>query len=311
VDGQVSKIMCSNEDNLFRQYSSKVSQKKSKGYNEIEITYEDVAETTKKLEKLEESKVKKPIKEKKESKLHDSVQNLLRFIFDMKMIESSVVKVGFNVKKLPLGKLSKATVLKGLTVLKSIENALKNGSGNTELGKLSSDFYSIIPHDFKFQKMSNFIINTTDKLKDKIDLVTTLGDIQIAFEIANEVKDEDDDTNELDAKYNKMKCSIEHLDENCKEYDDLIKTITTTHGETHHFKVKPLEIFKIKRQGEEENFNEKIGNRQLLWHGSRFSNWGGILSQGLRIAPPEAPATGYMFGKGVYFADVVTKSANY
>ena len=35
------------------------------------------------------------------------------------------------------------------------------------------------------------------------------------------------------------------------------------------------------------------------------------LSQGLRIAPPEAPVTGYMFGKGVYFADMVSKSANY
>ena len=33
--------------------------------------------------------------------------------------------------------------------------------------------------------------------------------------------------------------------------------------------------------------------------------------QGLRIAPPEAPVTGYMFGKGIYFADMVTKSANY
>ena len=33
----------------------------------------------------------------------------------------------------------------------------------------------------------------------------------------------------------------------------------------------------------------------------------GILSKGLLIAPPEAPVTGYMFGKGIYFADVVTK----
>ncbi|XP_062010044.1 poly [ADP-ribose] polymerase 1-like [Rosa rugosa] len=33
----------------------------------------------------------------------------------------------------------------------------------------------------------------------------------------------------------------------------------------------------------------------LLWHGSRFTNFVGILSQGLRIAPPEAPATGYMY----------------
>jgi len=49
----------------------------------------------------------------------------------------------------------------------------------------------------------------------------------------------------------------------------------------------------------------------LLWHGSRVTNFVGILSQGLRIAPPEAPVTGYMFGKGIYFADMVSKSANY
>jgi len=49
----------------------------------------------------------------------------------------------------------------------------------------------------------------------------------------------------------------------------------------------------------------------LLWHGSRLTNFVGILSQGLRIAPPEAPVSGYMFGKGVYFADMASKSANY
>ena len=48
-----------------------------------------------------------------------------------------------------------------------------------------------------------------------------------------------------------------------------------------------------------------------MWHGSRLTNYVGILSQGLRIAPPEAPVTGYMFGKGIYLADMVTKSANY
>jgi hypothetical protein len=42
-----------------------------------------------------------------------------------------------------------------------------------------------------------------------------------------------------------------------------------------------------------------------------MTNMIGILSQGLRIAPPEAPSTGYMFGKGVYFADTFDKSANY
>jgi len=55
----------------------------------------------------------------------------------------------------------------------------------------------------------------------------------------------------------------------------------------------------------QEGFQSELGNRQLLWHGSRLTNWAGILSQGLRIAPPEAPSTGYMFGKGVYFAGAV------
>jgi poly [ADP-ribose] polymerase len=42
-----------------------------------------------------------------------------------------------------------------------------------------------------------------------------------------------------------------------------------------------------------------------------MTNMLGIMSQGLRIAPPEAPTTGYMFGKGVYFADTFNKSAHY
>lgn len=49
----------------------------------------------------------------------------------------------------------------------------------------------------------------------------------------------------------------------------------------------------------------------LLWHGSRLSNFVGILSQGLRIAPPEAPVSGYLFGKGIYLADMAEKSIHY
>jgi len=72
-----------------------------------------------------------------------------------------------------------------------------------------------------------------------------------------------------------------------------------------------LEIFELSKEAENKRYRADIDNKQLLWHGSRLTNFVGILSQGLRIAPPEAPVTGYMFGKGVYFADMVTKSANY
>src|SRR4051812_31771459 len=78
------------------------------------------------------------------------------------------------------------------------------------------------------------------------------------------------------------------------------------HGTPNNF-----EIHGITSAGESERFSkwEKAENRMLLWHGSRLANWVGILSQGnfhysvflislgLRIAPPEAPKTGYRFGK--------------
>ena len=68
----------------------------------------------------------------------------------------------------------------------------------------------------------------------------------------------------------------------------------TTHGSTHtSYKLKVMDIFECKKSSEETRFKD-LGNRKLLWHGSRLSNWAGILGQGLRIAPPEAPVTGYM-----------------
>lgn len=117
------------------------------------------------------------------------------------------------------------------------------------------------------------------------------------------------------------------------EFKELRDYFVKTHGATHAVKYRVCnkdletsrtdsvssqvdEIFRIERNGEDDRFSKSPyakleGDRRLLWHGSRTTNFGGILSQGLRIAPPEAPANGYMFGKGVYLADMSSKSANY
>eukprot|EP00760_Papus_ankaliazontas_P029092 PhM_4_TR4136/c0_g1_i1/m.69882 len=73
-------------------------------------------------------------------------------------------------------------------------------------------------------------------------------------------------------------------------------------------------IFRIQRKGEAEKFQSQFGhiaNRRLLFHGSGSQNILTILADGLRIAPPEAPVAGYMFGKGIYFADIASKSLSY
>ena len=108
--------------------------------------------------------------------------------------------------------------------------------------------------------------------------------------------------------------SLQVLPKDGEEFAMLVDYVHNTHGATHtQYKLEVQEVFKIVREGEKKRYKpfSKLHNRMLLWHGSRTTNYVGILSQGLRIAPPEAPVTGYMFGKGVYFADMVSKSANY
>jgi poly [ADP-ribose] polymerase 2/3/4 len=47
------------------------------------------------------------------SKLDANVQSFVELIFNKKLMEDSVIKIGYDVKKMPLGQLSKETVLKG------------------------------------------------------------------------------------------------------------------------------------------------------------------------------------------------------
>lgn len=105
------------------------------------------------------------------------------------------------------------------------------------------------------------------------------------------------------------------LDKSSEEYGLIEQYVKNTHAPTHTQYTLGIEevlsstvnfdgflfildnvyqVFKVIRKGEAKRFKpfSKLPNRKLLWHGSRVSNMAGILSQGLRIAPPEAPVTG-------------------
>lgn len=84
-----------------------------------------------------------------------------------------------------------------------------------------------------------------------------------------------------------------------------------TKGYSTHLKV--MGAYSLARESEKKEFNpKKLNNRWLLWHGTRFSNIAGILKQGLRIQPPEAPLTDAgWFGKGIYLASIAECSLGY
>ncbi|KAL9435647.1 hypothetical protein AB3S75_021841 [Citrus x aurantiifolia] len=245
------------------------------------------------------------------TKLEPCVAQFISLICNISMMKQLMMEIGYNANKLPLGKLSKSTILKGYDVLKRIADVI-HLPDKRKLEELSGEFYTVIPHDFGFKKMRDFVIDTPQKLKLKLEMVEALGEIEVATKLLED--DTEIQADPLYSHYQRLHCQLTPLEVDSLEFSLIANYLLNTHAKTHSaYSVDIVQIFMVEREGETERFRKfsNSKNRMLLWHGSRLTNWTGILSQGLRIAPPEAPATGYMFGKGVYFADMFSKSANY
>ncbi|KAM7303813.1 poly [ADP-ribose] polymerase 1 [Ixodes scapularis] len=247
----------------------------------------------------------------KNSKLHRAVQELICMIFDMDNFKKTMVEFEIDLTKMPLGKLSKRQIQQAYSVLTELSELIKNGGSESKFLDASNRFYTLIPHDFGMRKPT--ILNNEELIKQKIGMVDSLLEIEVAYSMLK-VEATEAGTDPVDFHYSQLKAGIEVVSRDSDEFALMSKYVETTHAETHRsYKLQILELFKVAKDGEAKRYKpfKKLPNRKLLWHGSRLSNFAGILSQGLRIAPPEAPVTGYMFGKGIYFADMVSKSANY
>jgi poly [ADP-ribose] polymerase len=230
----------------------------------------------------------------------------------------------YDVNKLPLGKLSKNTITRGYQALKDLSALLDNPTfAQSQYGcsfgaaaeQLCNSFYSLIPHAFGRNRPP--LIQSQEMLKRELELLESLVDMKDASNIIKSETKDSERIHVLDKQFRALNLNeMTHLKHNSREFKELKNYLLNTRGTTHNINYRVDQIFRIERQGEKERFDNSLfagppRDRRLLWHGSRCTNFGGILSQGLRIAPPEAPVSGYMFGKGIYLADMSSKSANY
>jgi len=239
-------------------------------------------------------------------------------------MQEQLREANIDLDKMPLGSISDTQVHAGYKVLRDIADRLATPLPNPEqqalvLMALSNKFYNTIPH--KFDRASTPpIIETVDQLRAKSDMVESLLSVSQATIAKQLGAAEAQAEHPTDVYYRRLGCGLEPASE--EEVAMVVEYAAKTHAATHNsYRLKVKHVFRAAREGEASGFKERMHalglptppqqRRMLLWHGSRLTNWVGILSKGLRIAPPEAPMTGYMFGKGVYFADMVSKSANY
>ncbi|KAI0933069.1 hypothetical protein AcW1_000001 [Taiwanofungus camphoratus] len=292
-------------------------------YQWIERVFEDEEDSEKNAD-ADSSKKDEP-ERIPDSTLAPEIQTLCRLIFSAKLIDIHLSSMNYDANKLPLGKLAKSTILNGFAALKKLSEVLAQPDGDAakQMGgfrsaveELTGRYYSIIPHVFGRNRPT--IIDDMATLKRELELVDALGDMEIASKlIASSVPKGADGKpiNPLDANFLSLRLSaMNPVSASTKEFAALQAYARDTHGATHqHYQVQVQYAFRVDRQEEMDAWVKSghnalaDGERLLLWHGSRTTNFAGILKQGLRIAPPEAPVTGYMFGKGVYFADMMSK----
>lgn len=83
-----------------------------------------------------------------------------------------------DVKKMPLGKLSKAQIAKGFEVLEDLEKAV-DARNNAQIVSLSSKFYTVIPHDFG-RKVPP-VMNTLETIREKYDMLLVRINFLLSF----------------------------------------------------------------------------------------------------------------------------------
>ncbi|KAJ4768136.1 Poly [ADP-ribose] polymerase [Rhynchospora pubera] len=186
-------------------------------YTWLEMDYgEDEKDNKKGKKKRSESTISGP----KESKLERRIADFISLICNVNMMKQQMMEIVASTQ--------------GYEVLKRISDEIGQARRST-LEQLSGEFYTVIPHDFGFKKMSEFVIDSPQKLKEKLDLVEALGEIEIATKLLEEETDVEDDP--IYTRYKQLKCELTPLETNSQEFSMFSGT----------------------------------QNRMLLWHGLRIA----------------------------------------
>lgn len=106
--------------------------------------------------------------------LQPEVKSLMELIFNQQYFQATMTSLNYDANKLPLGKLSKATITRGFQQLKDLaalmdDATLAQSKWNMTVANatehLSNSYYSIIPHAFGRNRPRSF--ETTICSKEK------------------------------------------------------------------------------------------------------------------------------------------------
>ncbi|KAJ7177075.1 Poly polymerase [Mycena filopes] len=223
------------------------------------------------------------------SKLPPQVLNLCELIFSQDLIGAHLAAMNYNAKKTPLGKLGRATISKGFAALKLIADVIdspdhavveEHGSVEAAYAALSSAYYSIIPHVSSGRGPLRVIDNAAS-LMEELELMDSLLDMQVASKIMKG-GDARSTVHPMDARLDSLMLShIEPLLPASAEYTAIAQYARNTEVRHSVYAIDVQDIFRVERAEETRAWTAaghndlNDGERLLLWHGSRSTNFAG------------------------------------
>jgi poly [ADP-ribose] polymerase len=340
---------CTSQNQAEAEAQSIIKSKTKKGYVEVKLAKADIGSDVGKtkvdssisVEALKKMGAKITEEDAVPSKLHSEVQGLVRTWFG---VTQEFIELNLDTKKCPLGQLS----LDQIDFAKKIldEARLQIHAKRTdvqELNKLTSQYYSNIPHVLGY-KINPDILRFDDDTK--IDKALDILDV---FADAKNVQAVISKKSAVDSQYATLKADLEFVDPSNPIWKWIDNMLHATRASNHQGlgKLKTHKIFQVSRHNEEKNWlstSEKLAKEcgkftpsdvyaryvekrddidkemaklyksaNILpgWHGTRRANMIGITTKGLLIRPSGVAHAGSMYGDGIYWATNSTKSINY
>ncbi|EGG20107.1 poly(ADP-ribosyl)transferase [Cavenderia fasciculata] len=249
-----------------------------------------------------------------DSTLDRDIQSLVKFIYKeatTQLRSSCSAYITDKGIQTPLGVLSMDQVEKGEKVLEKIHLELKqNYPLQSKLETLSSEFYTIIPHKMGRGKadVAKSIIKNLDILNEKVELLQLMKDLLKINGSGALV------SSAVGMKYQALKNDLEVLKPTSIQYTKITNLLNQS--EMMDPNVRILNIYRVNKPSDEQAYTKSIKNTKLLFHGSRPSNFVGLLSRGL-LLPKVITNTGGsrsdfgFLGAGIYFADKFSTSLQY
>lgn len=262
-----------------------------------------------------------------ETSLHPEVQDLVKFLYHeaTTALSSSLgpANITANGIETPLGVIGMSQIEAGEATLLKLFELFKLGDHSapetqSKVMNLSNEFYTTIPHSVGGRdrsQISKALIDNMRAFEEKQELLQLMKDM---LTVSQQTKASGVNLSDLDMKYFALGSRITFLEPGSDQYNHIQQYVTEGQVGDDRNQVSIKSIYAIQRPLEWEAFSKcpVQHNRRLLYHGSRCSNFVGLLSRGV-LMPKMVVAMGGkrrdagLLGHGIYFGDSVTTSAQY